>query len=94
MDALAYDPHKVAMDYHVIGFRECMSEVARYLGTVEGMDLQDPLRIRLISHLQCYATQRELATKQASTPWNYNSYPIHDYPATNTYDVSYQRADK
>ena len=77
MDALAYDPHKFAMDYHNIGFRECAAEVARYLVTVEGMDIQDPLRLRLMSHLQCFAAQRELATKQAAvataSPWSYGS---------------------
>ncbi|XP_067010909.1 hairy/enhancer-of-split related with YRPW motif protein [Anabrus simplex] len=74
MDALAYDPHKFAMDYHNIGFRECAAEVARYLVTVEGMDIQDPLRLRLMSHLQCFAAQRELAAKQAATaPWGYGS---------------------
>ncbi|XP_023230710.1 hairy/enhancer-of-split related with YRPW motif protein-like [Centruroides sculpturatus] len=71
-DALTFDPHKFAMDYHNIGFRECASEVARYLVAIEGMDLQDPLRLRLMSHLQCYAAQRELALKSASAhnPWN------------------------
>ena len=63
LDALAYDPHKFAMDYHTIGFRECSAEVARYLVSVEGMDVQDPLRLRLMSHLQCFAAQRELANK-------------------------------
>lgn len=52
LDALAYDPNKFALDYHSIGFRECAAEVARYLVTVEGMDIQDPLRMRLMSHLQ------------------------------------------
>jgi YRPW motif-containing protein len=67
LDALnAYEPHKVAMDYHGLGFRECAAEVARYLVTVEGMDVQDPLRLRLMSHLQCFAAQREIATKQAA----------------------------
>lgn len=51
------------MDYHIIGFRECASEVARYLVTIEGMDIQDPLRLRLMSHLQCFVTQRELSSK-------------------------------
>jgi YRPW motif-containing protein len=60
---LAYDPHKFAMDYHNIGFRECTAEVARYLVSVEGMDVQDPLRLRLMSHLQCFAAQRELSNK-------------------------------
>jgi YRPW motif-containing protein len=51
------------MDYHNIGFRECTAEVARYLVSVEGMDVQDPLRLRLMSHLQCFAAQRELSNK-------------------------------
>nr|CAD7447370.1 unnamed protein product [Timema bartmani] len=73
MDVLTCDPHKFAMDYHNLGFRECASEVARYLVTVEGLDIQDPLRLRLMSHLQCFAAQRELATKQSSgnVPWGY-----------------------
>lgn len=73
-DAFSFDPHKFAMDYHSIGFRECASEVARYLVAIEGMDLQDPLRLRLMSHLQCYATQRELSLKSSaagvSPAWN------------------------
>ncbi|XP_075210323.1 hairy/enhancer-of-split related with YRPW motif protein-like [Lycorma delicatula] len=69
LDALAYDPSKFAMDYHNIGFRECAAEVARYLVTVEGLDIQDPLRLRLMSHLQCFAAQRELASKQGPPPW-------------------------
>lgn len=61
------------MDYHNIGFRECAAEVARYLVTIEGMDIQDPLRLRLMSHLQCYAAQRDLASKQAATPWGWGA---------------------
>lgn len=57
------DPHTVALDYRYVGFRECAAEVARYLVAVEGMDLQDPLRMRLLSHLQCYSAQREAAAK-------------------------------
>lgn len=59
------------MDYHNIGFRECAAEVARYLVTIEGMDIQDPLRLRLMSHLQCYAAQRDLANKQAASSWGW-----------------------
>ncbi|KAK7076795.1 Hairy/enhancer-of-split with YRPW motif protein 1 [Halocaridina rubra] len=73
LDALAYDPNKFAMDYHNIGFRECAAEVARYLVTIEGMDIQDPLRLRLMSHLQCYAAQRDLANKQAATSWGWGT---------------------
>jgi len=51
------------MDYRLVGFRECSAEVSRYLVSIEGMDLQDPLRLRLISHLQCYGAQREASAK-------------------------------
>ncbi|XP_014258484.1 hairy/enhancer-of-split related with YRPW motif protein-like, partial [Cimex lectularius] len=77
-----YDPTKIAMDYHSIGFRECVTEVARYLGTVEGLDHQDPLRLRLMSHLQCFAAQRELS-KQPPLPWPpYQTQPQHDTSAS------------
>ncbi|XP_013792589.1 hairy/enhancer-of-split related with YRPW motif protein-like, partial [Limulus polyphemus] len=71
-DAFSFDPHKYAADYHSLGFRECATEVARYLVAIEGMDLQDPLRLRLMSHLQCYAAQRELVMKPSAShnPWN------------------------
>ncbi|WAR17767.1 HEY1-like protein [Mya arenaria] len=66
------DPHNLALDYRGIGFRECLAEVARYLMTVEGMDLQDPLRLRLLSHLQCFATQRISSVKSSfqNSTWN------------------------
>ena len=40
--------------------------------SVEGMDLQDPLRLRLLSHLQCFSTQRLAAAKSSfqNTSWN------------------------
>ncbi|XP_055690290.1 hairy/enhancer-of-split related with YRPW motif protein [Lutzomyia longipalpis] len=65
IDSIAFDPQRFAMDYHIIGFRECASEVARYLVTIEGMDIQDPLRLRLMSHLQCFVAQRELSAKNS-----------------------------
>ncbi|NP_001158467.1 hairy/enhancer-of-split related with YRPW motif 1-like [Saccoglossus kowalevskii] len=61
------DAHAYAMDYRALGFRECAAEVARYLVTVEGLDIQDPLRLRLMSHLQCYSAQQEAQRRQA---WN------------------------
>ncbi|XP_076326080.1 hairy/enhancer-of-split related with YRPW motif protein-like isoform X2 [Tachypleus tridentatus] len=71
-DAFSFDPHKYAADYHSLGFRECATEVARYLVAIEGLDLQDPLRLRLMSHLQCYSAQRELVMKPSGShnPWN------------------------
>ncbi|XP_038622644.1 hairy/enhancer-of-split related with YRPW motif protein 1 [Tachyglossus aculeatus] len=59
-----FDAHALAMDYRSLGFRECLAEVARYLGLMEGLDPADPLRARLVSHLHHYASQRE-----AAAPW-------------------------
>jgi hairy and enhancer of split related with YRPW motif len=81
LDTFAYDPQRYAMDYHSIGFRECASEVARYLVSCEGLDIQDPLRLRLMSHLQCFAAQRELASKSCSTPYPH-AYPGYPPPQT------------
>lgn len=64
---MAFDAQRYAMDYHVIGFQECVSEVARYLATQEGMDIQNPLRTRLLSHLRCFGAQRELSAKSTGT---------------------------
>ena len=71
------DPHTVALDYRSVGFRECVAEVARYLMSVEGMDLQDPLRLRLLSHLQCFSTQRLAAAKSSFQNTSWNSVPSH-----------------
>lgn len=49
-----YDSTKLAMDYHAVGWGECAAEVGRYLITMEGLDERDPLRLRLLSHLQSF----------------------------------------
>lgn len=67
VDSIGFDPQRFARDYHIIGFRECAAEVARYLVTIEGMDIQDPLRLRLMSHLQCFVAQRELNAKPSTS---------------------------
>ncbi|CAF1181777.1 unnamed protein product [Adineta steineri] len=41
-------------DAHASGFRECIDEISRYLISVEGFDVQHPLRLRLLSHLECF----------------------------------------
>ncbi|XP_069743018.1 hairy/enhancer-of-split related with YRPW motif protein 2 [Narcine bancroftii] len=61
-----FDAHALAMDFMSIGFRECLAEVARYLSSVEGLDTSDPLRLRLVSHLNTYASQREAAVMSSS----------------------------
>lgn len=57
-----FDAHALAMDYRSLGFRECLAEVARYLSIIEGLENSDPLRVRLVSHLNNYASQREAAS--------------------------------
>lgn len=78
------DPHNVAVDYRGIGYRECASEVARYLVAVEGMDLQDPMRMRLLSHLQCFSAQREAAAKATIQNTSWSSMTTHA-PINNQY---------
>ncbi|XP_050410320.1 hairy/enhancer-of-split related with YRPW motif protein 1 [Patella vulgata] len=75
-----FDPHALATDYRSVGYRECAAEVARYLVAVEGLDIQDPLRMRLLSHLQCYSAQREAA--KAAMP--NSSWPPMSYGGYNS----------
>ncbi|CAF0785372.1 unnamed protein product [Didymodactylos carnosus] len=53
-------------DYRSIGFRECIAEVSRYLISNEGFDVQHPLRLRLLSHLECF-TVRDTNTGEKTT---------------------------
>ncbi|XP_051511143.1 hairy/enhancer-of-split related with YRPW motif protein 2-like [Myxocyprinus asiaticus] len=79
-----FDAHSLAMDFMSIGFRECLTEVARYLSSVEGLDSSDPLRVRLVSHLSSCASQREAAAmttsmahqQQALHPHHWALHPI------------------
>ncbi|XP_075922566.1 hairy/enhancer-of-split related with YRPW motif protein 1-like isoform X1 [Petromyzon marinus] len=83
-----HDPFSFAMDYRSMGFRECLSEVARFLTVADGASASraDPLNCRLLSHLHSYAVQREAHLSQsqqqqqqtalipAATPW---AMPFH-----------------
>lgn len=64
-----FDAHALAMDYRGLGFRECLAEAARYLSIIEGLDNTDPLRIRLVSHLNSYASQREAHSGLGHLAW-------------------------
>ncbi|XP_041106168.1 hairy/enhancer-of-split related with YRPW motif protein 2-like isoform X2 [Polyodon spathula] len=72
-----FDAHSLAMDFMSIGFRECLTEVARYLSSVEGLDTTDPLRVRLVSHLSTCASQREAATMTSSL--GHHHHPLHPH---------------
>uniref|UniRef100_A0A8C8SYR8 Hes related family bHLH transcription factor with YRPW motif like n=1 Tax=Pelusios castaneus TaxID=367368 RepID=A0A8C8SYR8_9SAUR len=75
------DARALAVDYRSIGFRECLTEVVRYLGILEGQNGADPIRLRLISHLNNYVAEMEPSPMATSLlpfqmwPWSflYNS---------------------
>uniref|UniRef100_A0A8D2QJ23 Hes related family bHLH transcription factor with YRPW motif 2 n=1 Tax=Zonotrichia albicollis TaxID=44394 RepID=A0A8D2QJ23_ZONAL len=73
-----FDAHSLAMDFMSIGFRECLTEVARYLTSVEGLDTSDPLRVRLVSHLSTCASQREAAAMTSSMV-HHHHHPLHPH---------------
>ena len=68
------DQNQRCSEHHNAGFRECMGEVSRYLVAVEGMHIEEPLRLRLMSHLHAFS-----ATRTSSGYWlgpaSYSSYP-------------------
>lgn len=74
-----FDAHSLAMDFMSIGFRECLTEVARYLTSVEGLDTSDPLRVRLVSHLSTCASQREAAAMTSSMAHHHHHHPLHPH---------------
>lgn len=69
------------MDFMSIGFRECLTEVARYLTSVEGLDTSDPLRVRLVSHLSTCASQREAAAMTSSMAHHHQALHPHHWAA-------------
>ncbi|KAK5862374.1 hypothetical protein PBY51_017778 [Eleginops maclovinus] len=74
-----FEAHALAKDYRSLGFRECLAETARYLSIIEGRDGTDPLRVRLVSHLSNYASQREVHTGLEHLAWGsaYGTAPAH-----------------
>ncbi|XP_076593362.1 hairy/enhancer-of-split related with YRPW motif protein 1-like [Chaetodon auriga] len=74
-----FEAHALAKDYRSLGFRECLAETARYLSIIEGRESTDPLRIRLVSHLSNYASQREVHTGLEHLAWGsaYGTAPAH-----------------
>ncbi|XP_072316012.1 hairy/enhancer-of-split related with YRPW motif protein 1-like [Eucyclogobius newberryi] len=64
-----FEAYALAKDYRSLGFRECLTETARYLSIMEGRDSADPLRIRLVSHLSHYASHREVHSGLEHLAW-------------------------
>ncbi|XP_075939352.1 hairy/enhancer-of-split related with YRPW motif protein 2 [Anarhichas minor] len=74
-----FDAHALALDFLSLGFRECVTEVSRYLSAVEGLDSGDPLRSRLLSHLASCSSQRDAAalTVTSHLPLHYHHHQQH-----------------
>ncbi|XP_042689968.1 hairy/enhancer-of-split related with YRPW motif-like protein [Centrocercus urophasianus] len=76
------DARALAVDYRSIGFRECLTEVVRYLGVLEGQSTADPIRLRLLSHLNNYVAEMEPSPAAASLlpvptwPWSFLHSPV------------------
>ena len=83
------DAHRIAVDYHLIGFRECAGEVARYLSAVEGMDIPEQARVRLITHLQMFATQKETYNRSMSSAAAAGSAGSSPYPIPSSQQQSW-----
>ncbi|XP_053300951.1 hairy/enhancer-of-split related with YRPW motif protein 2 [Pleuronectes platessa] len=74
-----FDVQALALDFLSLGFRECVTEVSRYLCTVEALDSGDPLRSRLLSHLTSCASHRDAAALTAAShppPHQQRPYPF------------------
>ncbi|XP_028281670.1 hairy/enhancer-of-split related with YRPW motif protein 1-like [Parambassis ranga] len=74
-----FEAHALAKDYRSLGFRECLAETVRYLSIIEGRDSTDSLRVRLMSHLSNYASQREVHSGLEHLAWGsaYGTAPAH-----------------
>ncbi|XP_027631578.1 hairy/enhancer-of-split related with YRPW motif-like protein [Tupaia chinensis] len=82
-----FDARALAVDFRSIGFRECLTEVIRYLGVLEGpSNRADPVRIRLLSHLNSYAAEMEPSPSPAGplafAPWPWSFF--HSCPGLPT----------
>ncbi|ESO07586.1 hypothetical protein HELRODRAFT_98385, partial [Helobdella robusta] len=66
-----------SVNYKLLGYHECASEVARYLTTYEGLGSQDPLCVRLLNHLNYYVTQQQQHHQQHQQHHKYNHHQLH-----------------
>ncbi|KAM4633969.1 hairy/enhancer-of-split related with YRPW motif protein 2 [Polymixia lowei] len=74
-----FDAHALALDFLSLGFRECVTEVSRYLSSVEGLDSGDPLRSLLLAHLASCASQRDAAALTVASSSSHHLQP-HPHP--------------
>lgn len=55
-----FDGADVSKNIKEIGFRDCILEMSRYLINNEGFDINHPLRVRLITHLQTFIDDKSM----------------------------------
>ncbi|XP_064838901.1 hairy/enhancer-of-split related with YRPW motif-like protein [Oncorhynchus masou masou] len=78
------DAQVLAVDYRTLGFRQCVGEVVRYLGSLEGgVDSPDPIGARLVSHLSHCASQLDPLLLQS--PPTSSSLPFPPWPWISSY---------
>jgi hypothetical protein len=64
-------------NYAEMGFRDCISEVSQHLLENEGLQAQNPFRLRLLSHLKCFAEQKSIEIQATSIGSNIESVKAH-----------------
>uniref|UniRef100_A0A3P9JYN1 Uncharacterized protein n=1 Tax=Oryzias latipes TaxID=8090 RepID=A0A3P9JYN1_ORYLA len=70
----------LAMDFLSLGFRECVTEVSRFLSSMEGLDSSSPLHSRLLSHLSSCSSQRDAAALAAASHQHPHPYLFLPHP--------------
>ncbi|XP_033014576.1 hairy/enhancer-of-split related with YRPW motif-like protein [Lacerta agilis] len=66
---------KKVSDYRMIGFRQCFTEVVRYLGTFKWQSGTNSIQLRLLSHLNNYVAEMEPPPRATSSLLPFQSWP-------------------
>ncbi|XP_051992327.1 hairy/enhancer-of-split related with YRPW motif-like protein [Xyrauchen texanus] len=89
------DARALAVDYRMLGFRECLGEVVRYLSSLEGVASSDPIGARLVSHLSHCASELDPLLQSPAAlsfpPWPWPSLPPASsapFPPTSHQDLA------
>ena len=88
------DRNRPLLEQQNAGFRECMGEVSRYLVAVEGMHLEDPLRLRLMSHLHAFSRATAGSQSWLGHPYSHYEDPQYVCPVPPTICMDKSGKDK
>lgn len=81
---LPYGNTRAFLDYGIMGFRECAAEIGHYLSNVEGVDAKEPLKMRVVNHLENLLSQKEIAINAAMAANSQVSLPTVAVPPLQT----------